>query len=139
MLSADRVPAPLKAIRKHCLWCCCGSANEVALCTATQCPLWTLRFGKAPTPELLAVVEGKTAYPLESETPASVVARGSRTKAIKARCLDCSGNNTQEVKNCKFTTCDLYPYRLGKSPNRVRVLTEDQKQVLRERFAQARK
>ena len=35
-----------KAIRQKCLDCCCGQANEVRMCTATNCPLWSFRLGK---------------------------------------------------------------------------------------------
>lgn len=31
---------PIKAIRAKCLDCCCGSSNEVKLCTAQRCALW---------------------------------------------------------------------------------------------------
>lgn len=39
---------PMKAIRAKCLDCCCGQANEVRLCTATQCPLYEYRDGHNP-------------------------------------------------------------------------------------------
>lgn len=39
---------PTKVIREKCLDCCCGSANEVKLCTAERCPLWPWRMGKNP-------------------------------------------------------------------------------------------
>ncbi len=39
---------PLKAIREKCVDCCCGSANEVKLCTAEDCPLYAYRLGKDP-------------------------------------------------------------------------------------------
>ena len=138
-MSSEVTPAPLKAIRHHCLWCCNGSSNEVALCPATRCPLWALRFGKRPTPEILAELTdvGET-YPPEDPKSAAEVAQGSRTKAIRRRCIDCSGGSAQEVRDCKFTTCDLYPYRLGRSPNHVRTLSEEQKQVLSARLARVR-
>lgn len=34
-----------KAIRLKCLDCVCGQANEVRLCPAKDCPLWTWRMG----------------------------------------------------------------------------------------------
>lgn len=37
-------------------------------------------------------------------------------KAIRAKCMDCSGDNANEVKLCPITWCPLYPYRLGKNP-----------------------
>lgn len=39
---------PIKAIREKCLDCCCGSANEVKLCTVERCALYPYRFGKNP-------------------------------------------------------------------------------------------
>ena len=39
---------PLKAVRLKCLDCCCGSAHEVKLCTATKCPLYPFRDGRNP-------------------------------------------------------------------------------------------
>ena len=40
-----------KAIRLKCLDCCCGSANEVKLCTCDSCPLFPYRFGHNPKEE----------------------------------------------------------------------------------------
>ncbi len=39
---------PVKVIRAYCLDCCLSSAHEVALCPASDCPLWPFRFGKNP-------------------------------------------------------------------------------------------
>lgn len=39
-------------------------------------------------------------------------------KAIRAKCLDCSGFQPSEVRRCEITECPLFPYRLGKNPNR---------------------
>ncbi|HPN32398.1 MAG TPA: hypothetical protein PKY81_15710 [bacterium] len=90
---------PLKAIRKFCVdFCCIGESEEVRLCPCNDdknsglyCSLWKFRFGKG---------EGC----------------GSRLKAIKERCLDCSGYEFKEIKNCKFTDCQLFNYRLGRNP-----------------------
>ena len=35
----------------------------------------------------------------------------SRATAVKAKCLDCTGNQRQEVSLCTVNTCPLYPYR----------------------------
>ncbi len=40
--------SPLKAIRLKCLDCCCGSSNEVKLCTIPRCPLYPFREGHNP-------------------------------------------------------------------------------------------
>ena len=39
---------PLKAIRKKCLDCCCGQAQEVRLCNVKACTLHPYRMGKRP-------------------------------------------------------------------------------------------
>ena len=35
--------SPLKAIRQHCLACCCGSAYEVKNCVIHDCSLYPFR------------------------------------------------------------------------------------------------
>ena len=40
-------------------------------------------------------------------------------KAIRVKCLDCSGFQPSEIRNCGITDCPLYPYRFGKNPNRA--------------------
>ena len=39
-------------------------------------------------------------------------------KAIRAKCIDCSGGNLKEVRYCTVESCSLYPYRMGKRPTR---------------------
>ena len=63
----------------------------------------------------------------------------SPMKAIRAKCLDCCCDQREEVKLCPATTCPLYPFRLGKNPNRkARILTDEQKKAAAERLAKAR-
>ena len=60
-------------------------------------------------------------------------------KAIRLKCLDCSGGSSNEVKLCVIPDCPLYPFRFGKNPYRKkRELTEEEKAVLRERMKKAR-
>jgi hypothetical protein len=40
-------------------------------------------------------------------------------KAIRLKCKDCCCGSPQEVKLCPVKDCSLYPYRLGKHPNRT--------------------
>ena len=57
-------------------------------------------------------------------------------KAIRAKCLDCSCGNPYEVEKCVIPKCPLYPYRMGKNPNRAGTIrTEEQKAAARERMA----
>ena len=37
-------------------------------------------------------------------------------KAIRAKCLECSGGNRAEVKACPIEKCPLYVYRSGHRP-----------------------
>lgn len=45
----------------------------------------------------------------------------SPLKSIRAKCLECSNQQKGEVLNCQITDCSLYPFRLGKNPNRKRI------------------
>jgi hypothetical protein len=113
-------PSPLKAARRHCLWCCNGSANEVSLCPSTRCAHHPFRFGRNPD-EKMTDDAGKTITAL---------------RAIKDRCIDCSGGSKHEVAACKFTACDNFAFRFGKNPNRQgRQLTDEQKAALVARLA----
>lgn len=42
---------PMKAIRKKCLDCCCGSFAEVTQCTVKTCALYAYRSGHRPKVE----------------------------------------------------------------------------------------
>ncbi len=37
-------------------------------------------------------------------------------KAIRKKCLDCSGGSFTEVANCPIDKCPLYIYRFGHRP-----------------------
>lgn len=54
---------PVKAIRAHCLQCCCGQVAEVQRCTIENCALYPFRFGKNPyrahTPRMLQRGDGE--------------------------------------------------------------------------------
>jgi len=40
-------------------------------------------------------------------------------KAIRAKCLECSGGSAAEVKACEAEDCALWPYRFGHNPQRA--------------------
>ena len=44
----------------------------------------------------------------------------SSVKSIRAFCLDCGNGQPKEVRLCPNTECPLYPFRMGKNPNRAR-------------------
>lgn len=37
-------------------------------------------------------------------------------KAVRNKCIDCSGGSYKEVAQCPIVDCPLYPYRFGKRP-----------------------
>jgi len=60
-------------------------------------------------------------------------------KSIRAKCLDCMGGSSNEVKLCTMdgkqsTFCPLYPYRMGKRPTvagaKKRIITDEQKEKM---------
>ncbi len=51
-------------------------------------------------------------------------------KAIRAKCLDCMGGSSKEVKLCNIPECSLFAYRLGKNPARARKGGDKQKNPL---------
>ena len=131
---------PLKAVRRHCLSCCNGSSNEVKLCSAKSCPLWPFRHGHRPSAEDRAAVADRQLYPLERDLTGATF-DGSALRAIRLRCIDCSGNSDVEVRACNFgpghpTRCDLHPFRLGRNPNISHSL--EWKQAAAERLALVR-
>jgi hypothetical protein len=38
-------------------------------------------------------------------------------RAVRRHCLDCAGNNANEVRHCPATSCRLWPHRFGKRPS----------------------
>jgi hypothetical protein len=49
----------------------------------------------------------------------------SPIKSIRKHCIDCSGGSLKEVRLCPVKKCPLYPYRMGKNPNRVRKVSDE--------------
>jgi hypothetical protein len=106
---------PLKALRAHCVECCNGNFAEVRTCSATACPLWLFRLGRNPTVAERAGIAGRPVYPIER-----TLAGTSGLKAIRRRCLDCSGGSDAGVRSCAFSSCSLHAFRFGTNPNIVR-------------------
>ena len=53
------------------------------------------------------------------------VALSPPLKAIRAKCVDCSGGSLVEVRKCVATTCPLWALRMGVFPKRLRVALRD--------------
>jgi hypothetical protein len=52
-------------------------------------------------------------------------------KAIRAKCLDCSGGLQSEVRDCLVRNCALYPFRMGTNPWRAPVGDEHRERAAR--------
>ena len=52
----------------------------------------------------------------------------NRRRAIRERCLNCSGWNLKEVYDCEISNCSLYPYRSGNGKQNPK----DRKKAIRE-------
>jgi len=52
-------------------------------------------------------------YVLKGDWPDDI--ERSPIKAIRQKCIDCSGGSATEVKKCTVTGCALYPFRMGKN------------------------
>lgn len=46
-------------------------------------------------------------------------------RAIRQKCLDCSGGKTSEIKECGITGCPLFTFRMGTNPNYLRKKKSD--------------
>jgi hypothetical protein len=112
---------PLRSLRRYCLWCCKGKSHEVQLCPAKACPLWPFRFGHRPTLEDKAAVADVKLYPLERQLTGREFHEngGTALKAIRRRCIDCSGGSPIGANGCEATDCALHPFRRGRNPNIV--------------------
>jgi len=53
-------------------------------------------------------------------------------KAIRAKCLECSGGSATEVKECPIKGCALYEFRFGRNPYR-KPITDEHREMLRQR------
>lgn len=80
-----------QAIRKYYLWLHKGSSDGVRDCPMTDHPLYEWRLGHKP------------------ENP-----RLPKPHAIRAHCLDCTGNSYRAVSECPFPECPLWEFRSGR-------------------------
>lgn len=141
--TADSRATPLKAIRLHCLWCCNGSPGEVRECVSRSCSLWLYRFGRRLTADEVAAVADVATHPSEQPLAQGALQEWTPLRAVRRRCLDCSGGSAAEVRICAFgpdhprNPCSLHPHRM-RGGSRREVLTAEGKAALRERMAALR-
>lgn len=61
----------------------------------------------------------------------SMKSKMTRSRAIRAKCLDCVCDQVSEVKECPSKACPLWPYRMGGTPTDTE-LEETQKLIAKE-------
>lgn len=62
----------------------------------------------------------------------------SATDAIRAHCIDCSGDNRAEADRCTVTSCNLWPFRFGRNLWSERRMSPEQKEAAAARLERAR-
>jgi hypothetical protein len=97
----------------------------VAVRKPSPLPLWLLRSGHRPNALDIERNADVALHPSERPATASELHEesGAVLRAIRRRCID-----------CKFDTCPLHPFRMGKNPN-IR-LSPGQKAALLRRLQQ---
>ena len=99
--------SPLRALRLKCLDCCNGSAQEVWLCTAVDCPSWPFRMGKNPW-----------RAPLSAEAQAQRAAtmnrnRGSAMTGLDKTQAQIAASHSDGLGVPNGTAVDLLPTKQG--------------------------
>ena len=47
-------------------------------------------------------------------------------KAIRQKCIDCTCGQLAEIRLCPVINCPLYPYRMGRRPDKATIDTLDE-------------
>ena len=111
--SSQKKRTPLQAIRAFCLECD-GTSYTVNDCLYPQCPFYDFRFGRLP--------EGRAS---------------DSVAVIKTYChKECqAGSGSHEVLTCQgdkavLGPCPVFPFRMGKNPNKSILLSEERRAAL---------
>ncbi len=76
---------------------------------------------------------------MESLSQENQEQRKTPLKAIREKCIGCSGDSAHEAKLCPISRCPLYPFRFGKNPFVRRInLTAEQRKAIGERLKAGR-
>lgn len=63
------------------------------------------------------VISGKSAVSIAAPQSTESENKLTKSRAIKLHCLTCSGESPKEVTLCVISTCPLWKFRFGYSPN----------------------
>lgn len=108
--------SPLEVIRVFCIECQSGSFQGVSECADTACPFYPYRHG-------LALEKG----------------RHSPVRACRKYCFEncLPDSGPEEIRMCGGDTallgpCLVFPFRMGKNPNKQKPLSEERRASLLE-------
>ena len=74
----------------------------------------------------------------QADLEAGGLTKQSRGDAIRAKCIDCCGGNSEEVRRCSMLDCSLWPFRMGSDPWRA-PMSEERRAEMAERLAKHRR
>ena len=124
---------PLKAIRWFCKQCCSDDRSTISCCASYCCPLWPYR----PYVNKQAILGSGHVEQISPRTYAHTIRnphtgelmkmKTTADTALKLKCLDCTGGNKTEVRDCSGPTCALYcfrPYQKMKGRGRNRKIED---------------
>jgi hypothetical protein len=63
---------------------------------------------------------GRHPRALSSDDLMELSAQHTPLRAIRAKCVDCSGGSVAEVRKCTAVFCELWPFRMGFGPYHAR-------------------
>jgi hypothetical protein len=103
-------------------WRCDMASSECPSCSQHQ------SVGQGACPDCLAKFAARRIVPADHEVRymygAKTVTKRAvdlrPLKAIRAKCIDCSGGSTSVATECHILDCPLWPYRLGRRPKFVK-------------------
>ena len=112
---ATKKLTPIKSIRAKCLDCCCGSSQEVKLCSALKCPIWAYRLGKRPiTIPFERYTKKQALLPIKKAEDSL----HNNPNKLCASVLDSSQTEEHETKNISASTSgDVQPYNVDSFRN----------------------
>jgi hypothetical protein len=94
----------------------CPSCAQYVAVGQGACPDCLAKFAAlriVPTDHIVRYVHG-------TKTVTKLAADLTPLKAIRAKCIDCSGGSPKVATECHILECSLWPYRLGRRPKFVK-------------------
>ena len=94
-----------------------GAAHSVGDCEFSQNATEPTRQTARPQAAAQSRTELAAIWPPTAEAARQAGhQRQSPLRAIRAKCIDCSGGNLAEVRRCEAVSCPLWPFRAGRHP-----------------------